>query len=186
MRSQGSKVRGTAFGAAIAVTLLCWSSCLAPARAQSSKTDSGSATLPPSASLSGSQKDEIKPIASQAPRITLDFHFDAALSDDAVGSTPQIAALAKALASQDLKGSTFVIACHEMATGRPEADQDRAVRCAETVKRVLVEKFGLAAEALIAVGFGSSKPRNPADPGSTENQRVEILNMGETRSAVSR
>jgi flagellar motor protein MotB len=62
------------------------------------------------------------------------------------------------------------------------------VRCAETVKRVLVEKFGLAAEALIAVGFGSSKPKNPADPASTENQRIEILKMemGVARPAVSR
>jgi outer membrane protein OmpA-like peptidoglycan-associated protein len=166
MRRQRSKIRGTAFGVATAVTLLCWSSCLAPSHAQSPKTESGGATSPPS--------------------ITLDFHFNADLSDDAVGSNPQIAALAKALSSQDLKGATFVIGCHEVASGHPEADQDRAVRCAETVKRVLVDKFGLAAEALIAVGFGSSKPRNPADPASPENQRVEILNMGEPRSAVSR
>jgi outer membrane protein OmpA-like peptidoglycan-associated protein len=184
MRRRGSKVSG----AVIAATLLCWSSWLAPSSAQSPKIESGAATLPPSASLSDSERDEIKPIASQPPGITLDFRFDANLSDDAVGSNPQIAVLAKALSSQDLKGSTFIIACHEMASGHPEADQALAVRCAETVKRVLVEKFGLAAEALIAVGFGSSKPKNPADPASTENQRIEVLKMemGVARPAVSR
>jgi outer membrane protein OmpA-like peptidoglycan-associated protein len=183
MRRQRSKIGGTPLGPAIAVTLLCWSSCLAPSSAQSPKADGAT---PPPASLPDSKRDETRPIASEPPAVTLDLRFDDNLSDDTLGSNPQIAELAKTLSSQDLKRSTFVIACHEMDSGHPEADQALAVRCAETVKRVLVEKFGLAADALVAVGLGSSKSNNPANPASTKSHRIEILKMGVARPAVSR
>jgi outer membrane protein OmpA-like peptidoglycan-associated protein len=116
--------------------------------------------------------------AARRPSIDLGFRYTDDLSDEAIGTSPDVAALAKALATQDLKGSTFVIACH-VATGGSEAtDQDLSIRCAERVRRVLIEKFGVAADTLIAVGYGRSKLKNPADPSAIENQRLEIVNMG--------
>jgi hypothetical protein len=152
MRSQGSISVGTHIGVALVVTLLMSSSVyLSPSDAQ--------------------------PVAPDKPKIVLDFRCTDDLTDDAVKSLPQIIALAQALSSQDLKGSTFVIACHVPASGGSGADQDLSERCADTVRRVLVEKFGLAANTLVAVGYGSAKPKNPANPASAENQRLEIVNM---------
>jgi outer membrane protein OmpA-like peptidoglycan-associated protein len=186
MRRQGSKPTGRPLGAAIAATLLI-GCCLhlSPSGAQSPKSESGSAVSPPSA-MPPATVTEPPSIASDRPTIVLDFHFTDDLTDDAVKSQPEIAALAKALSSQDLKSSTFVIACHAMASGRPAADQALSERCADTIRRVLVEKFGLAGETLVAVGYGSAKPKNPADPSSVDNQRLEIVNMGKPPTAVSR
>jgi outer membrane protein OmpA-like peptidoglycan-associated protein len=183
MRRQRSTLTGHPVGIAIAVTLLI-GSCLylAPSGAQSPKSDSAP---PPSARPSDSAI-EPPPVASDRPAISLEFRFTDDLSDDAVKSLPQIVALANALSAQDLKGSTFVIACHVTASGRPDADQALSERCADTVRRVLVEKFGLAGETLVAAGYGSAKPKNPADASSADNQRLEIVNMGKPPTAVSR
>jgi flagellar motor protein MotB len=39
---------------------------------------------------------------------------------------------------------------------------------------VLVEKFGMPDETVVAVGHGKAEPKNTADPYAAENRRVEI------------
>jgi outer membrane protein OmpA-like peptidoglycan-associated protein len=175
VRHRRSEFGAIHISAALAITLLMGASpYLAPSGAQSPKAESGIVVPPAQPSDFATEQP---PIASDRPTIDLEFPFTDDLTDDAVKSQPQITALATALSSQGLKGSTFVIACHTAASGGAAADQALSARCADTVQRVLVEKFGLAAETLVAVGYGSSKPKNLANPSSIENQRLEIVNM---------
>jgi outer membrane protein OmpA-like peptidoglycan-associated protein len=157
MRDRGSNTLFSRSTALIALLCgLCIGSCAGLCQAQSTTADD----------------------AIRRPSIDLGFRYTDDLSDEAIAASSDVAALAKALATQDLKGSAFVIACHVVTGGSEATDQDLSVRCAERVRHVLMEKFGVAADTLIAVGYGRSKLKNPADPQAIENQRLEIVNMG--------
>jgi outer membrane protein OmpA-like peptidoglycan-associated protein len=69
-----------------------------------------------------------------------------------------------------------VLGGHTDAAGSDTYNQELSEKRAEAVKRFLSEKFKLPAESLVAVGFGKSKLKNPANPLSEENRRVQVVN----------
>ena len=71
-------------------------------------------------------------------------------------------ALGKALTSADLKGSTFVVAGHTDAAGSEGYNQDLSERRADSIKRYLTDKYGIAGADLVTVGYGESKLKDPA------------------------
>ena len=70
-------------------------------------------------------------------------------------------ALGKALTNPDLKGSTFVVAGHTDAAGSEAYNQDLSERRADSIKRYLIDKFGIAGADLVTVGYGKSKLKDP-------------------------
>jgi OmpA-OmpF porin, OOP family len=62
---------------------------------------------------------------------------------------------------------------HADASGSDEFNQVLSMRRAEAVKSYLVQK-GADADTLVAVGVGSTEPKNAANPNAAENRRVEI------------
>ncbi len=116
-----------------------------------------------------------------SPASSLEFPYTDAMSDAAIASSPQVATLAKVLAAPELKGTPLIVACRVVTGGSDQADQELSVRCAERVRGVLIEKFGAVADTLIAVGYGKSKLKNPANPAAIENQRLEIVRMGPSK-----
>jgi flagellar motor protein MotB len=52
-------------------------------------------------------------------------------------------------------------------------------RCASLVRQVLIEQYGLRPQALVAVGYGESQLKNPENPMAAENQRLQVVNMGD-------
>jgi outer membrane protein OmpA-like peptidoglycan-associated protein len=135
-------------------------------------------------SLSLNEREQIAEIASTKPKIDLDIQFDLNSANITETSMPSVQALGKALTDVNLKGSTFVVAGHTDAIGGDAYNQDLSERRADTIKRYLTEKFGIAGTDLVAVGYGKTKPKDPNAPMDPINRRVQVVNM-DTKTAAS-
>ena len=133
-------------------------------------------------SLSLGEREEIAEIASSKPRIDLEIHFDYNSADISKGSTQAVQELGKALSNASLKGSTFVVAGHTDAIGGEAYNQDLSERRADTIKKYLTEKYGIAGSNLVTVGYGKTKPKDPNAPMDPTNRRVQVVNM-DTKTA---
>lgn len=133
-------------------------------------------------SLSMGEREEIAEIASNKPKIDLDIQFDYNSANITATSMPSVQALGKALTDVNLKGSTFVVAGHTDAIGSDAYNQDLSERRADTIKRYLSEKFGIAGTDLVTVGYGKTRPKDPNAPMDPINRRVEVVNM-DTKTA---
>ena len=136
-------------------------------------------------SLSVSEREEIASIVKDKPKIDLEINFDYNSADISAKSLPSVQALGRALASSDLKGSTFVVAGHTDAAGGEGYNQDLSERRADSIKRYLVEKYGINGSDLVTVGYGKSKLKDPSQPMAEANRRVQVVNM-ETRTTASK
>jgi outer membrane protein OmpA-like peptidoglycan-associated protein len=128
-------------------------------------------------SLSLAEREEIAAVAKTQPNIDLEITFDYNSANISQKSMPSVQALGRALTSPDLKGSTFVVAGHTDAAGADAYNQDLSERRADSIKRHLVEKFGIAGADLVTVGYGKSKLKDPAQPLAEVNRRVQVVNM---------
>jgi outer membrane protein OmpA-like peptidoglycan-associated protein len=128
-------------------------------------------------SLSSGEREEIATIAEDKPNIDLEITFDYNSADISTSSLPSVQALGKALSDPNLKGSTFVVAGHTDAAGGDAYNQDLSERRADSIKRYLVDKFGIASNDLVTVGYGKSKPKDPNAPMDPANRRVQVVNM---------
>jgi outer membrane protein OmpA-like peptidoglycan-associated protein len=80
------------------------------------------------------------------------------------------------LRTLDLKGSTFILAGHTDAAGGDAYNQDLSERRADSIRRYLVEKSGISTTDLVTVGYGKTKLKDPANPLSEVNRRVQVVN----------
>ena len=128
-------------------------------------------------SLSSGEREEISEIASAKPQIDLEINFDYNSADISKTSLPNVQALGRALSDPGLKGSTFVVAGHTDAAGSDGYNQELSERRADSIKHYLVEKFNIAAESLVTVGYGKTKPKDPNAPMDPLNRRVQVVNM---------
>jgi outer membrane protein OmpA-like peptidoglycan-associated protein len=133
-------------------------------------------------SLSLGERDEIAELASSKPKIDLDIQFDYNSADIRASSMPVVQELGKALSDASLKGSTFVVEGHTDAIGGEAYNQDLSERRADTIKRYLTDKFGIAGSDLVTVGYGKTKPKDPSAPMDPINRRVQVVNM-DTKTA---
>jgi len=133
-------------------------------------------------SLSLGEREEIAELASSKPKIDLDIQFDYNSADIRASSMPVVQELGKALSNASLKGSTFVVEGHTDAIGGEAYNQDLSERRADTIKRYLTDKFGIAGSDLVTVGYGKTKPKDPNAPMDPINRRVQVVNM-DTKTA---
>jgi outer membrane protein OmpA-like peptidoglycan-associated protein len=133
-------------------------------------------------SLSTGERQEIAEIASTKPNIDLDIQFDYNSADISASSMPAVQSLGKALSNANLKGSTFIVAGHTDAIGGEAYNQGLSERRADSIKRYLTEKFGIAGTDLVTVGYGKDKPKDPNAPMDPINRRVQVVNM-DTKTA---
>lgn len=136
-----------------------------------------------SRSLSVGEREQIATIAKDKPNIDLEITFDYNSANISAKSQPAVQALGKALSSADLKGSTFVVAGHTDGAGSEAYNQELSERRADSIKRYLVGKFGIAGTDLVTVGYGKTKPKDPAAPMDPANRRVQIVNMANKTTA---
>ncbi|SFO59245.1 Outer membrane protein OmpA [Bradyrhizobium sp. Ghvi] len=136
-------------------------------------------------SLSSTEREEIASAAKDKPNIDLEITFDYNSANISAKSLPSVQALGRALTSPDLKGSTFVVAGHTDAAGGESYNQDLSERRADSIKRYLVEKYGIAASDLVTVGYGKSKLKDPSQPMAEVNRRVQVVNM-ENKTTASK
>ena len=136
-------------------------------------------------SLSSTEREEIASAAKDKPNIDLEITFDYNSADISTKSLPSVQALGRALTSPDLKGSTFVVAGHTDAAGGEAYNQELSERRADSIKRYLVDKYGIAAPDLVTVGYGKSKLKDPSQPMAEVNRRVQVVNM-ENKTTASK
>jgi outer membrane protein OmpA-like peptidoglycan-associated protein len=133
-------------------------------------------------SLSSGEREEIAEIAATKPNIDLDIQFDYNSAAISATSMPAVQELGRALSNANLRGSTFVVAGHTDAVGGEDFNQGLSERRADTIKRYLVEKFGINGTDLVTVGYGKTKPKDPNAPMDPINRRVQVVNM-DTKTA---
>jgi outer membrane protein OmpA-like peptidoglycan-associated protein len=136
-------------------------------------------------SLSSTEREEIATIAKDKPNIDLEITFDYNSADISQKSLPAVQALGRALTNPDLKGSTFVVAGHTDAAGGDSYNQDLSERRADSIKRYLMDKYGISTADLVTVGYGKSKLKDPNQPMAEVNRRVQVVNM-ENKTTASK
>jgi outer membrane protein OmpA-like peptidoglycan-associated protein len=134
-------------------------------------------------SLSVTEREEIATIAKDKPNIDLEITFDYNSADISAKSLPSVQALGRALTNPDLKGSTFIVAGHTDAAGGEAYNQDLSERRADSIKRYLTDKYGIAGTDLVTVGYGKTKLKDPANPLAEVNRRVQVVNMANKTTA---
>ena len=133
-------------------------------------------------SLSLGEREEIAEIASTKPKIDLNIQFDYNSAEISQSSMSSVQELGKALSNPSLRGSTFVVAGHTDAVGGEAFNQGLSERRADTIKRYLTEKYGIAGSDLVTIGYGKTKPIDPNAPMDPVNRRVQVVNM-DTKTA---
>ncbi|MFB6464671.1 OmpA family protein [Bradyrhizobium tunisiense] len=133
-------------------------------------------------SLSTGEREQIAELAATKPKIDLEIQFDYNSADIAKTSMASVQALGKALSDPALKGSTFVVAGHTDATGGEEYNQGLSERRADTIKKYLVQNYGLNGTDLVTVGYGETKLKDAANVAGPANRRVQVVNM-DTKTA---
>jgi outer membrane protein OmpA-like peptidoglycan-associated protein len=136
-------------------------------------------------SLSSTEREEIASIVKDKPKIDLEINFDYNSADISAKSLSSVQALGRALTNPDLKGSTFIVAGHTDAAGGEGYNQDLSERRADSIKKYLVEKFGIAGTDLVTVGYGKTKLKDPSNPLADVNRRVQVANM-ENKATASK
>jgi outer membrane protein OmpA-like peptidoglycan-associated protein len=136
-------------------------------------------------SLSNTEREEIAAIAKDKPNIDLEITFDYNSANISAKSLASVQALGRALTSAELKGSTFIVAGHTDAAGGDAYNQDLSERRADSIKRYLTDKFGIAGADLVTVGYGKSKLKDPSQPMAEVNRRVQVVNM-ENKTTASK
>ena len=133
-------------------------------------------------SLSTGEREQIAELAATKPKIDLEIQFDYNSADIAKTSMASVQALGKALSDPALKGSTFVVAGHTDATGGEEYNQGLSERRADTIKKYLMQNYGLNGTDLVTVGYGETKLKDTANGADPINRRVQVVNM-DTKTA---
>ena len=136
-------------------------------------------------SLSVSEREEIAAIVKDKPKIDLEINFDYNSANISGKSLPSVQALGRALSNPDLKGSTFIVAGHTDAAGGDAYNQDLSERRADSIKKYLVDKYGIAGADLVTVGYGKSKLKDAANPLAEANRRVQVVNT-ENKATASK
>jgi outer membrane protein OmpA-like peptidoglycan-associated protein len=136
-------------------------------------------------SLSIGEREQIAELAASKPKIDLEIQFDYNSANIAKTSEASVQALGKALSDPALKGSTFVVAGHTDAIGSDPFNQDLSERRADTIKKYLVQNYGVDGGDLVTVGYGKTKLKDTANGADPINRRVQVVNM-ETKTTASK
>lgn len=122
-----------------------------------------------------------------SPSIPIKIHFATNSAAISPKSHRQLEEIARALNEPSLKSSKILIEGHTDNVGSDAYNMELSAKRAESVKRYLVEKFGIESNRLETRGLGSSRPvaSNDTSWGRAQNRRVELVNLGSVTSDIS-
>lgn len=129
--------------------------------------------------ISSEERSKLADAVKDLPVQDMEIPFELNSAEIAPSARPNIEALGKALQNAELKGVSFLLAGHTDATGSAPYNQTLSERRAQRVRQLLIDEFQLTNEQFIAVGYGPERLKNPKSPRSSENRRVQIVNLGE-------
>ena len=128
--------------------------------------------------LRGLAPVEYLPEHAGRPSIDLDVRFRLGSAELTAAAMRQLDELAAAMRSQALAESRFRIAGHTDASGAAAYNLVLSQRRAAAVKAYLVHRHGIAAARLDTVGWGEERLKDPLNPESGVNRRVEVVALG--------
>lgn len=129
--------------------------------------------------ISEEERSKLADAVKDMPVQDMEIPFELNSSEIAPSARSNIEALGKALQNAELKGVSFLLAGHTDATGSAPYNQTLSERRAQRVRQLLIDEYKLTNEQFIAVGYGPERLKNPKSPRSSENRRVQIVNLGE-------
>jgi outer membrane protein OmpA-like peptidoglycan-associated protein len=128
--------------------------------------------LKPPYKTRGLKRDpSIKPKAANLDSITFEFNSDK-LTEHGKTTLNELGA---ALTSEQLQGYAFDLQGHTDAVGTPEYNLALSKRRADAVKRYLTAQFQIDSSRLKSIGKGESDLKDPTQPASEVNRRVQIV-----------
>lgn len=133
----------------------------------------------PGGRLSEGQRKEVAAIAQARPTIDLTIFFDFDSAEINAKAVPTLVELGKALTSDALKETRFLLAGHTDAKGSNAYNLRLSQRRADAIRAFLVAQFRVDERRLLSVGYGEEQLKNAADPHADENRRVQVVNFGD-------
>lgn len=127
-------------------------------------------------SLSMDERNQLQSLTIDKPKIDLEINFDYNSAAISQGSLSAAQHLGEALSDGQLRGQTFIISGYTDAVGGEAYNQDLSNRRADTIKKFLVDKYHISASDLVTVGYGKTHLKDPANPDSPANRRVQVVN----------
>lgn len=138
---------------------------------------------PKTRSLTIGERNEVATIAKARPGIDLEVYFDYNSAEIAPKAVPDLMNLGRALSDPSLQGSVFLLSGHTDAKGGQDYNLQLSERRAQSVKAFLTKNFSLAADSLVATGYGEDQLKDPAKPFAAENRRVAVTNLQSKQEA---
>jgi OmpA-OmpF porin, OOP family len=129
----------------------------------------------PAGAVAGSAAPSVAAQQNKRASILVTFVTDSAELSDRARNALDV--LASAMKSNQLASVRFTIEGHADPRGSAERNQQLSQARAESVRQYLIDKHGLGAERISAVGKGSTSLMNPAEPAAPENRRVTIVSQ---------
>lgn len=133
---------------------------------------------PAPGSLSVKERDQVAAIAKVRPAIDLTIYFDFNSAEISPRAVATLLELGKALSSDALAGTRFLLAGHTDAKGTDAYNLRLSQRRSEAIRKFLVEQFKVEERRLLAVGYGEEQLKNKSNPDADENRRVQVVNFG--------
>jgi outer membrane protein OmpA-like peptidoglycan-associated protein len=128
-------------------------------------------------SISVEERNKVLDIAAERPGIDLQINFELGSAEIGAAAKDALVKLGTALRDPRLKDQTILVAGHTDGKGDKAYNQGLSERRAAAVRGFLVEKFGLGADRLVAIGYGFERLKNKDDPNAAENRRVQVVNL---------
>ncbi|HEX4409680.1 MAG TPA: OmpA family protein [Xanthobacteraceae bacterium] len=127
-------------------------------------------TLPPSP-LSFPQMEKLAQLI-----VEVEFDFNSATIKPSSYRT--VGSIADALHNPILLGYGFLVIGHTDSVGGRQYNVGLSQRRAEAIRNALIDPFGVNPGILEAVGMGEEQLRDPRNPTSGVNRRVQLINVG--------
>ncbi len=127
------------------------------------------------------QRDKLIAIVDKSELPSINIRILFAYDSDRIErqSFADLNEIGEALLDDSMQNSKIMLNGHTDAAGSRSYNQDLSERRALSVKRYLTQKLFVPAERLVVAGFGEDRLRDPDNPNSGRNRRVEIVNLGE-------
>jgi outer membrane protein OmpA-like peptidoglycan-associated protein len=121
--------------------------------------------------------DSVRRDATKPPQIDLDIYFESNSATPTKDGLGLVHSFGELLLMPDFKDVTFLLIGHTDARGTDDYNLSLSKRRAETVRRLLIEKFGIPANRLVAQGVGKQRLKVPWLPYAPQNRRLQIVSF---------
>ena len=116
--------------------------------------------------------------------IDLEIQFETNSATLTKQALKQLAVLAKALVSDHLSGSQYIIAGHTDARGAPAYNKALSLKRAKAVVDHLEQNFKINRARFVLKGYGEEHLKDTVNRGASTNRRVEITLIHESHPPI--